>query len=75
VKSVFVVMKIFVKAPTATEVFTRIEKMFLQIFRVKAVYFNLFGGFAAVADERGSSHPCQLCMFFRCSKMWKSGES
>jgi hypothetical protein len=35
VKPVFVVTKVFVNAPTAAEVFTRVEKMFLQIFVLK----------------------------------------
>jgi len=64
VKLVFVVTKVFAQAPIATEVFVRVEKMFFMIIRVKAVYFNLFGGFTAFDCERSSSHLCQLYIFF-----------
>ena len=74
-KLVFVVTKVFAQAPSVAEVFTRVEKMFFMIIRVKAVYFNLFGGFTAFDCERSSSRFCQLCIFFKCCEMWELGES
>jgi hypothetical protein len=67
-KLVFVVAKVFAQAPNVTEVFTRVEKVFFMIIRVKAVYFNLFGGFTAFDCERSSSRFCQLCIFLGVAK-------
>jgi hypothetical protein len=39
-----------------------------MIISVKAVYFDSFGGFAAVGDERSSSRSCQLCIFLGVAK-------
>jgi hypothetical protein len=75
INPVFVVTKIFIQAPIATGFFFKKGKCFFMIIRVKAVYFNLFDGFTAVGDKIGGSHPCQLCIFFRCCEMWESGES
>jgi hypothetical protein len=69
------VTKVFVRASAATEVFTRVGKMFFMIISVRAVYFNLFGGFTAFDCERSISRFCQLCIFFRCCKMWESGKN
>jgi hypothetical protein len=71
VKLVFVVTKVFAQASIVTGFFLRVEKMFFMIIRVKAVYFNLFGGFTAFGCEIGSSYFCQLCIFFKCCEMWK----
>jgi len=39
-----------------------------MIIRVKAVYFNLFGGFTAFGCEISSSRFCQLCIFLSVAK-------
>lgn len=74
-KLVFVVTKFFVQAPTVTEVFTHVEKMFFMIIRIKAVYFNLFGGFTAFDCVRSTSRFCQLCIFFKCCERRELSES
>jgi hypothetical protein len=66
VKLVFVAAKVFVRASTVTEVFARLGKMFFVIIRVKAVYFDVFGGFDAFGCEKSVSCFCQLLIFFRC---------
>jgi hypothetical protein len=63
-KTCLVVTKVFAQARRATEFFIRMEKIFFMIIRVKPVYFNLFGGFTTFDCGNGSSHLCQLCIFF-----------